>query len=182
MANAAPENGLTVNWPKCKISMSRLQFSGHVFSDKGLEASDDKKKAVAEAREPESASEVCSFMGLVTYCAKFMKTLATVSEPLGRLYRKGEKWRWGKEEQDAFAKVKKLLVSLKVMSYYIDGETRLIVDASPVGLAAILTQKQQDGSYRPVSYVSKSLTDVRLRLRLRNYLFAQNLSCCTLHI
>ncbi len=60
--------------------------------------------------------------------------------------------------------MKKLLVNSKVMAYYnVDAEIRLIVDASPVGLGAIFTQKQQDGSYRPVSYANRSLTDVKCR-------------------
>ncbi len=36
--------------------------------------------------------------------------------------------------------------------------------------------KQTESDLRPISLTA------RLRLRLRNYLFAQNLSCCTLHI
>ena len=44
-----------------------------------------------------------------------------------------------------------------------DLETRLIVDASPVGLGAVLVQKQPDGEYRHVAFASRSLTDVEKR-------------------
>lgn len=41
--------------------------------------------------------------------------------------------------------------------------TQVIVDASPVGLGAILVQKQEDGYFKPVIYASRSLTDVERR-------------------
>ncbi|CAC5391313.1 unnamed protein product [Mytilus coruscus] len=37
------------------------------------------------------------------------------------------------------------------------------LDASPVGLGAILSQKQSDGNFRPVTFASRTLTDVEQR-------------------
>ena len=48
----------------------------------------DKVKAVVEAREPESVSEVRSFLGLLNYSGRFIPDLATLSEPLRRLTKK----------------------------------------------------------------------------------------------
>ena len=36
-------------------------------------------------------------------------------------------------------------------------------DASPVGLGAILEQKQADGWFKPIAYASRSLADVETR-------------------
>ena len=41
--------------------------------------------------------------------------------------------------------------------------TQVIVDASPVGLGAILVQKHGDGCFKPVIYANRSLTDVERR-------------------
>ena len=50
------------------------------------------------------------------------------------------------------------------MAYFSqDAETHVIVDASPVGLGAILSQKQSDGTHKPVYYASQALSDVELR-------------------
>ena len=38
-----------------------------------------------------------------------------------------------------------------------------MTDASPVGLDAVLQQKQDDGQYRPIYYVSRKLRDVETR-------------------
>ena len=45
------------------------------------------------------------------------------------------------------------------MAFFKQGaETRITTDASPVGIAALLEQKQEDGQYRPVHYASRKLT------------------------
>ena len=55
-------------------------------------------------------------------------------------------------------------MNAETMAYYRpNAETRVIVDASLVGLGAILVQKQKDGSDRPVSYGSRALTPAEQR-------------------
>ena len=158
------EKGLTVNLAKCRFSMSRVNFVGHVLSEKGLGVGADKVKAVTEARDPENVEEVVSFLALVNYCARFVRNLATLGEPLRKLTRKGVEWHWGPEQKETFREIKKRLSGAEVMAYYKpQAKTRLIVDASPVGLGAILTQEQADGSYRPISYASRTLRDVERR-------------------
>ena len=50
------------------------------------------------------------------------------------------------------------------MAYHRQGATtRLTTDASPVGVGAILEQKQQDGTYRPIYYASRKLSKVEAR-------------------
>ena len=86
-----------------------------------------------------------------------------MSEALRKLIRKREKFRWEKEQQEAFGTFKSALTSAEVISYYeSNAETRLIVDASPVGLGAILEHKHK-GNLRPVAYASRTLNAVERR-------------------
>ena len=55
----------------------------------------EKVGAVVEAREPTTASEVRSVLGLVYYSARFIRDLATISEPLRRLTKKGVSFNLG---------------------------------------------------------------------------------------
>ena len=57
-------------------------------------------------------------------------------------------------------KIKNSFLDNATLAYYEAGaETEVIVDASPVGLSAMLTQKKKDG-HRPVTYISRSHTPV----------------------
>ena len=153
--------GLTLNKEKCKFHMSELEVVGHLLSARGIGPS--QAKVVTEARQPESAAEVRSFLGLVNFCARFIPDLATVSEPLRRLTRKDVHFSWGKEQEVAFSELKKRLAKTETLSYFDSAaKTRVITDASPVGLGAILVQ-EQNGEERVICYASRSLTDVEKR-------------------
>ena len=157
------ECDLTLNLEKCQFSMSQLTFMGHVLSSRGVGVATDKVRAVVEAREPESVSEVRSFLGLVNYSGRFIPDLATLSEPLRRLTKKDVEFQWGPEQAAAFQKLKNELARAEILGYYDkDAETHVITDASPVGLGAVLAQKQQ-GEFRVIMYASRSLTEVERR-------------------
>ena len=62
-------------------------------------------------------------------------------------------------------KIKNSLLNNVTLAYYeVGAETEVIVDASPVDLGAMLTQKKEDG-YRPVTYISRSLSPVEQKYR-----------------
>ena len=157
------DNNLTVNREKCQFNMSQLIFMGHVLSARGIGPSRVKVEAVINARTPQNAREVKSFLGLVTYSARFIPNLAMVSAPLRELTRQNVKFVWGKDQQRSFDLLKVLLSKAETLAYFdIKAPTRAIVDASPVGLGAVLVQEQA-GESLVISYASRSLRDVEKR-------------------
>ncbi|XP_048774395.2 uncharacterized protein K02A2.6-like [Ostrea edulis] len=158
------EKGLTLNREKCKFGLSKIVFLGHVISSEGIRPDQEKVQAVSETRTPTNSSEIRSFLGLANYCGRFIPNFSTIAAPLRELTRKSTHWRWTQKHQDAFDMLKKALASAEALAYYNPkAETRIIVDASPVGLGAILAQKQPDGLFKPIAYSSRSLTDVEQR-------------------
>ncbi|VDI78407.1 Hypothetical predicted protein [Mytilus galloprovincialis] len=136
---------------------------GHVLSGRGIGPADVKVKAVVEAREPRTSAEVRSFLGLVNYSARFISDLATISAPLRALTRKDATFTWGKDEQRSFDELKRRLANAETLGYYDKSAlTKVIADASPVGLGAVLIQ-EQNGEMRIISYASRSLSDTERR-------------------
>jgi hypothetical protein len=153
------ESGLTLNPDKCQFRMTKLVFMGILASEKGIGPTEARVEAVNSAREPESASEVRSFLGLVNFSARFIPNLATIAEPLRRLTKKDVPFKFGEDERGAFNELKKALAECGTLSYYDpDAPTQIFTDASPVGLGAVLIQKQ-GGEWVAVNYASRSLTD-----------------------
>ncbi len=67
-------------------------------------------------------------------------------------------WKWGKAQQDAFEELKRLLAEEVVLAIPTeDGKFRVEADASEGVIGAVLSQ-EQDGKWRPVMFLSKSLT------------------------
>ena len=158
------DKGLTLNKQKCLFGVSEITFFGFKISAAGVSPDDQKIDAIKNARCPTNPNEVRSFLGLVNYCARFFPNLATEAEPLRQLTRKGTEWEWTEKQEQAFQKLKHTLTSDCVMSHYDPtAPTELRVDASPVGLGAILTQTGPDGASRPIAYASRTLSDVERR-------------------
>ena len=132
-------------------------FVYHIILD-GMSADPKKIDAIKSATAPQTAGELCSLLGLANYVSRFIPNYATIVAPLRILTHQKTTWHWGKEEQSAFSELKDKLTT-DVMAYFDPAKkTKLLVDASPVGLGAVLTQEG-----RVISYGSKALTDVETR-------------------
>ena len=156
------EVNLTLNKKKCEFNKKSITFFGFVFSGQGI--SPDPKKVEAIKKPPTTTSGVRSFLGMATYCAKFIPNFSDISEPR-ELTNKDAQFQWSEQHEQSFNKIKELLASAKVIAYFDPKkETELITDASPSGLSAILMQNTPRQEYRRiVAYASRSLTDVQRR-------------------
>ena len=133
------------------FDQSQIKFFGYVLSAEGISPDPVKVQALREAERPSNAEEVRSFLGMANYSARFIKNFSTLASPLRELTRSNVEWRWTEREQEAFMKTKNSLFGNATLTYYEVGEeTEVIVDASPLGLGAMLTQKKRDG-HRPVT-------------------------------
>ena len=157
------EAGLTLNEGKYEFRLPRLTFFRHEVTKKGVEPSEEKVAAIRHADRPQNASEARSFMGLVQFVSKFVPDLSSIAEPIQKLTHKNVEFRWGQEQQVAFEKLKELITKADALANFsINDRTRIVADASPVGLGAVLTQLQ-GSEWRVIAYASRRLTDVERR-------------------
>jgi len=81
------------------------------------------------------------------------------------LVRKDEKWKWEREQEKAFAKLKRIFTTEPVLAAPdLDKEMRVKADASDYATGGVLSVKGEDGKWRLVAFISKSLNDTE-----RNY-------------
>ena len=157
------DKGLSLNRNKCEFNKKKVAFYGYVFSSDGISPDPRKVHDIKEAPKPESPDEVSSLLGLVNYCSRFIHNLATITRPLRDLTKKSIPWKWESKHEEAFNKLKQSIMSDQIMAYYDPKkETELLVDASPVGLGAILAQVDAKGQ-TIVAYASRSLTPTEQR-------------------
>ena len=58
-----------------------------------------------------------SFLGLVSFSARFLPDFATTVEPLRKVTRQGTDWQRGKEENETFEALKNLLVEASMIGF-----------------------------------------------------------------
>ena len=150
------ENGAKLNRDKCVFGVEELKFFGHIFSKDGIRPDPEKIETITKTKPPENAQEVRSFLGMTQYVARFIENYSAISEPLRNLTKKDSLFVWGDHEKKAFDTLKSCLIkATNPMRYFnMNQKSELIVDGSPLGCAAILTQHG-----RPICYASRAMTD-----------------------
>jgi hypothetical protein len=64
-----------------------------------------------------SLHQVRSFQGLVGYYRRFIPNFSKILKPISKFLKKGNKYVWSKDCDDAFKTLKKLLTTLYVLAY-----------------------------------------------------------------
>ena len=153
------EAGLRLRKEKCSFQSKEVVYLGHKIDAEGIHTLDEKVKSIQEVPAPKNVSELQTYLGLLNYYHRFLPKASTVLAPLHELLRKEHVWRWGKRQQEAFEKSKELLLSRQVLVHFrSDLPLVLSCDASGVGVGAVLSHIMPDGSERPISFASRSLS------------------------
>lgn len=159
------EANLTLKPSKCQFLKTEIEILGYKIDAKGIYTTDTLIKAVKEFPVPKNVKQLQRFLGLVNFYRKFIENMSQLCQPLYNLLKKDVKFLWTKTEQQAFELLKHKLVTAPVLCHYNPlGENRLHVDASRQGLGCVFLQKQNDGEFHPVFFLSRSLTKAE-----RNY-------------
>lgn len=152
------KNNAKLNSDKCMFGVTELEILGFKVSAAGIRPTEEKIEAIRNFRKPGSKEEVRSFLGLVNFVGHFIPHLSTRTEPL-RQFVRGDVSIFGEEQTKAFDDLRfELTNNVRRLGYFDPADvTELYVDASPVGLGAVLVQRYL-GVPRIISFASKGLT------------------------
>jgi len=85
------------------------------------------------------------------------------------LVRKEQKWKWEKEQKEAFGKLKMVFTTEPVLAIPdIDREIRIEADASDYVTGGVLSIRYKNGKWRPVAFISKSLNATERNYEIHN--------------
>ena len=158
------ENKLELRLDKCKFLQTKIDYLGYKISENGVSPTNHGIEAVLNFPIPQNIREVQSFLGLCSYCRKFIEGFSIIGKPLYDLLRKNMPFKIGPDELQAVEKLKNKLIDFPVLSIYSPkDETELHCDASKLGYGATLLQRKSDGLFHPVFYFSKRTTEVESR-------------------
>ena len=154
------EHDLYVKLEKCKWKVREVGFLRVVIGPDGIKMEKEKVRGMLEWPTPKCVKDVQKFLGLANYYRRFMKDFAEIARPMHRLVQKQEKWNWGSEQEEAFGRLKEIFTSEPVLAAPdLDKEMRVEADASDYMTGGVLSMRCKDDRWRPVAYISKSLSD-----------------------
>ena len=152
------QHKLYAKMSKCEFCQHKVDFLGHVVTDKGVSVDPKKVAAVQEWPRPGSVHDVRSFLGMTNFYRVFIRGYADIAAPLTDLTRGKQEWSWGGQQEEAFRTLKDKLTTAPVL---VIPEPELgytiWTDASDYAVGAILYQDQGKG-LQPVAFESKRLS------------------------
>lgn len=162
--SALARNNLTLNHKKCEYQKQRISFLGHEISEKGLNIEGEKVKVIKTFRSPKSSSELRSFLGLASYLSSYLVNFADLTAPMWKIANT-KPFAWTGEAERSFNETKKRIVGCTITQGFFSKTDRTVLytDASPLALGAVLTQQNEEGEERIISFAAKSLTPTEQR-------------------
>nr|CAD2179014.1 unnamed protein product [Meloidogyne enterolobii] len=145
---------------KCIFASASMEFLGFIVSESGYTPSLRKIETILNLKIPTSVKEVRQVVGMASFFRKHVPNFSTIVEPLTRLTRKERPFIWGKEQQEAFEKVKKILSEKPVLTFPdYTKPFHIFCDASSVGQGGALMQWDEEKKvYSVICYCSRTLS------------------------
>jgi len=166
------ENDLYIKPEKYGWKVRKIGFLGVVIGSNGIEMEKEKVDGVLSWPELKNVKDVRKFLGLAKYYRRFIKDFTRVARPMNVLMRKDVKWQWGVEQQKAFDELKRVFtIKLVLAALDLDKEFRVEANALNYTTRGVLSMKCSDEMWRPVAFISKSLSDTE-----RNYEIHEEMS------
>ena len=152
--------GATLMNDKCEFIRPSVVFWGNQIIADGIKQLLERTQAIMNMPNLKNITEVKRLLGMANQLDKYAQSLAEDSTPLRSLLVKNAAWTWGPAQEEAVRKVKQTLCSSEILDLYDAGkETIVTADASSHGIGSALLQVQEDGTRRPVTYASRSITE-----------------------
>ena len=153
---------IKVNPKKMKLGLTKVECVGHVVDQEGIHFSRSKLDSVLNFKQPETAAQMKSFLGLANYFRDHIKNYSELSRPLSDMvsmnpYNRRKKLEWTPETLLAFDTLRLAIHECpKLFFLKTIGHIHLYTDASDYGIGAYLTQII-DGKEYPIAFISKTL-------------------------
>ncbi|WVZ75903.1 hypothetical protein U9M48_023922 [Paspalum notatum var. saurae] len=138
------EQKLYAKFSKRAFWLKEVAFLGHILSAKGVAVDHSKVEDVLNWKQPQTVTEIRSFLGFAGYYRRFIKDFSKIAKPMIALTQKNAKSIWNVEELLTLAPVLAQPDITKPFDVY--------CDASSSGLGCVLMQKK-----RVIAYASCQL-------------------------
>ena len=168
--NHLREHGLKLKPSKCEVFKPEINYLAHHVSQKGILPSKKNLESIAQCLTPDTYTKVKFFVGLVGHYRCFIKGFAKIAVPLYDLTssdnkdKKSEHVDFSPEILEAFDCLKAACLQAPILAFPdFDKPFLLEMDASGKGLGAVLSQKQADGWYHPITYSSHVMNETEQR-------------------
>lgn len=152
--------GFRANVRKCFFAQDNLEYLGYQITRNGMQPQPKKVEAILRIARPKTKRQLRHFLGMVNFYRDVWKRRSHILAPLTGLVSKKAKFQWGKEQQEAFDEMKRVISKETLLTFPDFNDTfHVYTDASDYQLGAVIVQKG-----KPLAFYSRKLNKAQ-----RNY-------------
>ena len=129
----------------------------HIVSKKGIEVDKAKVELISNLPNHKCVKDIRSFLGHVEFYRRFIRDFSAIARPLCNLFAKDVPFACSQTCEDAFDKLKTMLVSPPIMrspNWKLPFE--IMCDASDYAIGAVLGQREDKNAF-VIYYANKTL-------------------------
>ena len=132
---------------KCKLFQTECEFLGHHISSDGIAVQESKVACIQSWPFPQNVTELRAFLGICGYYRAYVRSFATIAEPLTQCLRRDIPLEETPERRNAFNRLKRALSEAPVLAVPRDDlECTYVIDSDASSYAAgAVCQQWQDG-------------------------------------
>ena len=159
------KNNLKLAPEKSFFMLLKVKFLGHEIGYNTIKPIHSKIAAIHKIPSPTGKVALMSFIGALNFYTKFIEKLHINLKPFYDLLHENTPWKWTDEHESLFQKLKMSLTSETELTIPNTKHPFFItVDASLIGLGAVLFQLNEQNKMKVISYNSRILSPQEQKL------------------
>ena len=159
------KNNLKLAPEKSFFMLLKVKFLGHELGYNTIKPIHSKIAAIHKIPSPTGKVALMSFIGALNFYTKFIEKLHINLKPFYELLHENTPWKWTDEHESLFQKLKMSLTSETELTIpNTKHPFSITVDASLIGLGAVLFQLKEQNKMKVISYISRILNPQEQKL------------------
>ena len=142
------EKNLVLNWEKCHFMVTQGIVLGHIVSKKGIEVDKAKVELISNLPIPQCVKDIQYFLGHAEFYRRFIQDFSAIARPMCNFLAKDVPFSWSQACEDAFDKLKTMLVSLPIKrspNWKLPFE--IMCDASDYAIGVVLGKREDKKAF-----------------------------------
>ena len=155
---------LFANRKKCEFFTTRVEYLGFIVSTAGVEMDTRRVETIRDWPTPKTYREVQVFLGFANFYRRFIHHYSAIAAPLTSLLKGSKDGRktgpleWSDNAQTAFQQLCRKFTEAPLLQHFNPSQKiRVETDASNFAVAGILSQPDDQESWRPVAFWSRKM-------------------------
>lgn len=164
------ENKLFLKQEKCTFKQNKVEYLGLIVLHNKVHMDPIKIQGIKEWPFPKSKRDRQQFLGFTNFYKQFIKGYANTAKPLTEPTGKKDRT-WMEQQTNTFEKIKSRITLASVLAMPREnenGQYQMEVDSSNFATRGILSQKQEDNSWKPIAFISNALNKTEHNYEIYN--------------